>query len=108
MSPATFCAASWSRLVDRCVEIVTWGDIQWHTTPTTQPDDLYATTTEIRDVASVEPQSGITVGESVRVFGRSSNVRGSDTASPAPPAQTSFSRPVAGSWLAASGLGEIA
>lgn len=52
-----------------------WGDIEWKTSTQTEPDDFYATASEVRDVAAVEPRASITVGESVCVYGRSSNSR---------------------------------
>jgi hypothetical protein len=86
----------------------TWGDIQWHTTPSPQADDFYASTTEIRDVAAVEPQSGITVGEAVCVFGRSSNVRGCGTTVTYPISSCTLDGFTYGQLAAMSGPGTIA
>jgi hypothetical protein len=52
-----------------------WGDIEWKTSTHIEPDDFFATATSVRDVASVEPRASITVGESICVYGRSSNSR---------------------------------
>jgi streptogrisin C len=52
-----------------------WGDVEWKTSTHIEPDDFYATATEVRDVAAVEPRANITVGEAVCVYGRSSNSR---------------------------------
>jgi streptogrisin C len=52
-----------------------WGDVEWKTSTHIEPDDFYATATDIRDVAAVEPRVNITVGEAVCVYGRSSNSR---------------------------------
>lgn len=52
-----------------------WGDVEWKTSTQVEPDDFFATATEIRDVTAVEPRASITVGESVCVYGRSSNSR---------------------------------
>jgi streptogrisin C len=86
----------------------TWGDIEWHTSTTAMPDDFYATTTEIRDVAAVEPQASITVGEAVCVFGRSSNVRGCDTTVTFPVSSCTLNGITYGQLTAMSGPGTIA
>lgn len=53
-----------------------WGDVEWKTSSThIEPDDFYATATEVRDVVSVEPRANITIGEAICVYGRSSNSR---------------------------------
>lgn len=53
-----------------------WGDVEWKTSAShIEPDDFYATATEVRDVQAVEPRANITVGESICVYGRSSNSR---------------------------------
>ncbi|NGY65575.1 hypothetical protein G7043_42450 [Lentzea sp. NEAU-D13] len=52
-----------------------WGDVEWKTSAVAEPDDFYASATEVRDVAAVEPRASITVGEAVCVYGRSSNSR---------------------------------
>lgn len=53
-----------------------WGDVEWKTSAAhIEPDDFYATASEVRDVAAVEPRASITVGESICVYGRSSNSR---------------------------------
>jgi hypothetical protein len=50
-----------------------WGDIEWHTTSESEPDDFYSNTSTIRDVESVEPGTGYTYGEPICFYGRSSN-----------------------------------
>ncbi len=52
-----------------------WGDVEWKTSTHVEPDDFFATATEVRDVEALEPRASITVGESVCVYGRSSNSR---------------------------------
>jgi streptogrisin C len=52
-----------------------WGDVEWKTSTYIEPDDFYASETEVRDVASVEPRANITVGEAICVYGRFSNSR---------------------------------
>jgi hypothetical protein len=52
-----------------------WGDIEWYTTGQWEVDDFYADASNVRDVAAVEPRAGIAVGETVCVYGRSSNER---------------------------------
>jgi streptogrisin C len=52
-----------------------WGDIEWKTSPVPEPDDFYASATDRRDVAAVEPRANITVGESICVYGRASDSR---------------------------------
>lgn len=52
-----------------------WGDVEWKTSTHIEPDDFYATASDVRDVAAVEPRGSITVGESICVYGRSSNSR---------------------------------
>lgn len=52
-----------------------WGDVEWKTSTHIEPDDFYASSSSVRDVAAVEPRGSLTVGESVCVYGRSSNSR---------------------------------
>ncbi len=52
-----------------------WGDVEWYTTSQFEVDDFYADATNVRDVAAVEPRAGIAVGETICVYGRSSNQR---------------------------------
>ncbi|GAB3660017.1 chymotrypsin family serine protease [Glycomyces tarimensis] len=53
-----------------------WGDIEWHTTPThIDVAEFYAHPNTRRDTLSVEPWWGFTVGESICVYGRSTNSR---------------------------------
>ncbi|WP_018348736.1 hypothetical protein [Longispora albida] len=52
-----------------------YGDVEWKTSPAAEPDDFYATASEVRDVAALEARANITVGEAVCVYGRSSNSR---------------------------------
>lgn len=53
-----------------------WGDIEWFMTNEFEADDFYADEFgSIRDVAAVEPRAGISVGEAICVYGRSSNHR---------------------------------
>ncbi len=54
----------------------TWGDVEWKTANAfVLPAMFYASETSMRSATSVEPVSGISVGESVCQYGRSSNVR---------------------------------
>ncbi|MEU5153837.1 hypothetical protein [Glycomyces sp. NPDC021274] len=53
-----------------------WGDMEWHTTPGhVDRAEFYAHPNTRRDTLSVEPWWGFTVGESICMFGRSTNVR---------------------------------
>ncbi len=52
-----------------------WGDIEWKTTTATESARFYASASSIRNVTAVEPIWGISVGESVCSYGRSSNSR---------------------------------
>jgi len=52
-----------------------WGDVEWKTSTHIEPDDFYASANDVRDVEAVEPRGNITVGESICVYGRSSNSR---------------------------------
>lgn len=52
-----------------------WGDVEWKTSTHFEPAQFYASATDLREVNSVEPRSSITAGESVCVYGRSSNSR---------------------------------
>jgi hypothetical protein len=52
-----------------------WGDVEWHTSTTSEPASFYASSSDVRDVDAVEPRLSITVGESVCGYGRSSNSR---------------------------------
>lgn len=52
-----------------------WGDVEWHDVVNqSEPDDFYATATEIR-VTGVQARSSIVLGTSVCVYGRQSNYR---------------------------------
>lgn len=50
-----------------------YGDIEWHTTPQSEPDNFYASASDVRDVASVAQIAGIGVDDYVCFYGRSSN-----------------------------------
>jgi streptogrisin C len=58
-----------------------WGDVEWKTSLHMEPPAahmehpaaFYASDTEVRAVAAVEPRANITVGEAICVYGRSSN-----------------------------------
>jgi hypothetical protein len=53
-----------------------WGDMEWHTTPGHVDEaEFYAHPNTRRDTLSVEPWWGFTVGESICMFGRSTNSR---------------------------------
>ena len=52
----------------------TGGDVEYHTTSHIEPDDFYANSTSIRDVTGTRSTNTM-VGNSVCVYGRSSNVR---------------------------------
>lgn len=52
-----------------------WGDVEWKTSAEAEPDDFYATATDIRDTAAVEPRANISVNEPICAYGRSSNDR---------------------------------
>jgi streptogrisin C len=60
-----------------------WGDVEWQTSlhiehPAAHiehPAAFYASETEVRAVAAVEPRANITVGEAICVYGRSSNAQ---------------------------------
>jgi streptogrisin C len=54
-----------------------WGDIEldFEAGSLGQPDDFYSDAATIRDVTAVEPVGGITLNESICVYGRSSNSR---------------------------------
>lgn len=47
-----------------------FGDDQWHTTAVADFDDFYASSTIVRDVASYEHHTEISVGEEICYFGR--------------------------------------
>lgn len=55
-----------------------FGDVQWHTSSHIEPNEFYATATQIRTVTSVEPWLGIVWGNWYCVYGRSSNNRQCD------------------------------
>jgi hypothetical protein len=46
-----------------------WGDFEWYGTPAAEIDDFYADVNDRRDVSSVEPAAGISLGEGVCLFG---------------------------------------
>lgn len=53
-----------------------FGDVEWHTTPShIDVAEFYASPGVRRDALSVEPWSGFTVGETICVFGRATDVR---------------------------------
>lgn len=53
-----------------------WGDLEWHTTPGhVDVAEFYAYPDTRRDTLSVEPWWGFTVGESICMYGRSTNSR---------------------------------
>ncbi|MFI6456539.1 hypothetical protein ACIBF6_33875 [Streptosporangium amethystogenes] len=52
-----------------------YGDVEWHVGPVIPPGGFFASSTSFRFPTAVEPVSGISVGESVCQYGRSSNVR---------------------------------
>lgn len=55
-----------------------WGEMEWHTTSHWELAEFFARSDEVRDVYSVESAGSISVGESVCVYGRSSNSRACD------------------------------
>ncbi|MBA2631469.1 MAG: hypothetical protein H0U86_00465 [Chloroflexi bacterium] len=52
-----------------------WGDVEWKGSAQQEPDDFYATATEIRDVTDVENWTNLSVNEAVCQYGRASNQR---------------------------------
>ncbi len=50
-----------------------WGDVEWHTTPQPEPDNFYASASDVRDVASVAQIAGISQDDYVCFYGRFSN-----------------------------------
>lgn len=53
-----------------------WGDIEWHFSPGhINPPQFFSDARDIRDVAAVEARGNISVGESVCLYGRFSDVR---------------------------------
>lgn len=56
-----------------------WGDVEWKTSAHIEPAQFYASSTDVREVNSVEPRAAITVGEAICVYGRSSNSRNCST-----------------------------
>lgn len=53
-----------------------WGDMEWHTTPGHVDEaEFYAYPNTRRDTLSVEPWWGFSVGESICMYGRSTNSR---------------------------------
>jgi streptogrisin C len=71
------------RLIHRAEHRGQWGDVEWKTSLHMEPPDahmehpaaFYASETEVRAVAAVEPQANITVREAICVYGRSSNAQ---------------------------------
>ncbi|GIE98541.1 hypothetical protein [Paractinoplanes rishiriensis] len=55
------------------------GDVEWGTTAVPEPDDFFVSPTTIRDVSAVEPIGNITLNETVRVYGRTTNAEQSTT-----------------------------
>lgn len=70
-------------LIHRAEHRGQWGDVEWKTSLHMEPPDahiehpaaFYASETEVRAVAAVEPQANITVREAICVYGRSSNAQ---------------------------------
>lgn len=54
-----------------------WGDFEWHTTPHIEPAEFFATSTQVRQVNSID--GWLPVGTPSCVYGRSSNARACDT-----------------------------
>lgn len=52
-----------------------WGDVEWKTSTEPEPDDFYASATDIRDTTAIEARANISVNEAVCAYGRSSNDR---------------------------------
>ncbi|SDE02417.1 hypothetical protein [Glycomyces harbinensis] len=53
-----------------------WGDVEWHTVPgNSTPARFYANANTRRTTTSTEPASGLTTGESICVYGRTTNQR---------------------------------
>ncbi|GAA2128446.1 hypothetical protein [Glycomyces algeriensis] len=53
-----------------------WGDVEWHSVPgQSTPARFYANASTRRTTSSIEPASGLTTGESICVYGRSTNER---------------------------------
>ena len=69
------------RLIHRAEHRGPWGDVEWQTSLHMEPPAahmehpaaFYASETEVRAVAAVEPRANITLGEAICVYGRSSN-----------------------------------
>ena len=49
------------------------GDVEWGTTSVPEPDDFYTTASTVRDVSAVEPIANIMLGETICVYGRTTN-----------------------------------
>ena len=70
-------------LIHRAEHRGQWGDVEWKTSLHMEPPAahvehpaaFYASETEVRAVAAVEPQANITVREAICVYGRSSNAQ---------------------------------
>ncbi|MEU5156646.1 hypothetical protein [Glycomyces sp. NPDC021274] len=53
-----------------------WGDVEWHSVPgNATPARFYANANTRRTTTSIEPAAGLTTGESICVYGRSTNER---------------------------------
>ena len=52
-----------------------WGDVEWKTSAHIEPAQFYASSTDLREVNSLEARANISVGESVCVYGRASDSR---------------------------------
>jgi streptogrisin C len=71
------------RLIPRAEHRGQWGDVEWKTSLHMEPPAahmehpaaFYASETEVRAVAAVEPRANITGGEAICVYGRSSNAQ---------------------------------
>ena len=62
-------------LSHRAQHLGSWGDVEWLSSAELEPDDFYADSSTIRDVAAVEARGNISLGESVCQYGRASNQR---------------------------------
>ncbi|MBU2704839.1 hypothetical protein KCM76_02535 [Zooshikella marina] len=63
-------------LVHRTQHRGAWGDIEWKTSTYTEPAQFYADqNNNIRNVTALEARANISIGESICMFGRSSNKR---------------------------------
>lgn len=57
-----------------------WGDVEWKTSSDhIEPAEFYASSSDRRQVNSIEPRASLTVGEGICVYGRSSDSRNCGT-----------------------------